>query len=279
MAKPVDMAEKPNSGEAREMLRSETAFEKGEVIYLQGSDPDGVYLIMEGEIDISLGEKDGNVKIARLVTGDLLGEISAIENKPHSVTAQAASVCRTLFIPRDAFMRSFSDPLVRKVVHTLAARLRISVASGVARPEEDRADIPLPKTVYMPKLDPKNPLQLVPASPPMQALLEAPVRIDSLPFRVCRQTGKAKAAKAMGDRLLLPAKGTVELANEHFEILVRDERLSVRDLGSAHGTIVNGEKLSRFSSSSIARLRPGRNELVAGGPDSPIRFTLIVQGL
>jgi pSer/pThr/pTyr-binding forkhead associated (FHA) protein len=46
----------------------------------------------------------------------------------------------------------------------------------------------------------------------------------------------------------------------------------IQDLGSQHGTIVNGQRIGRGSGKNMAALHSGTNEIVVGDERSPYRF-------
>ena len=59
-------------------------------------------------------------------------------------------------------------------------------------------------------------------------------------------------------------------------IAKRDTSYYVRDLRSTLGTIVNGEPIGEHFRSDDALLRPGENEVIAGGLDSPFVFSVLI---
>jgi hypothetical protein len=56
----------------------------------------------------------------------------------------------------------------------------------------------------------------------------------------------------------------------------REGDYHVRDLRSALGTIVNGEPIGGCFCTKDAPLRPGDNEVIAGGVDSPFVFSVFI---
>ena len=76
------------------------------------------------------------------------------------------------------------------------------------------------------------------------------------------------------------------LSRNHFVIEKRDGGYHVRDLCSSLGTIVNGEPIGHYVRAdastawghlaSDAPLRPGENEVIAGGADSPFVFSVFI---
>ena len=102
------------------------------------------------------------------------------------------------------------------------------------------------------------------------------VELLDFPFAVGNVASKDGHCVISPASLKLPLKSVPDLADNHFEIVRREGALWVRDLGAAQGTMVNGEKLSKYALKATARLKVGRNEVVAGGPDSPVRFLISI---
>lgn len=60
---------------------------KGTVIYRQGEPTDGMYLLLSGSIELSRMNRQGHrFSLARLVPGDLFGDLSILDNGPRPVT-------------------------------------------------------------------------------------------------------------------------------------------------------------------------------------------------
>jgi CRP-like cAMP-binding protein len=259
-------------------------FRSGETIYAQGDASKGVYMILDGQVDIWRTDGEDSQHIATLRDGELLGEVSTIERQPHSVTAKATHLTTVMFITASAFRKSFADPLVRHVVNTLAARLRSSYAAHASLPDQG-----------MDQRNGQNTGQNTgqPAAGPVTfqsrkyATIEGSSRmvadkmltfaeIKDCPFTVGNIATPDGHAVVSDAALRLPLRNAPELADNHFEIIRRDGQLWVRDLGSVHGTMVNGNKLSKYALDATARLRVGKNTIVAGGPDSPVRLLVKV---
>ncbi|MGB0632931.1 MAG: FHA domain-containing protein, partial [Alphaproteobacteria bacterium] len=71
-------------------------------------------------------------------------------------------------------------------------------------------------------------------------------------------------------------KRPFNLSRRHFAIEQLNGALIVRDCGSYHGTTLNGMILGGQDRPQTAPLMTGESELVAGKPDSPFRFCIIV---
>ena len=84
-----------------ELFRQETntvQLAPGEFLYREGDKADKMYVLLEGEIDIRVGDC---VKTAR--EGALVGEAALIEERPRAANAVAKSACRLAQIDRQRF--------------------------------------------------------------------------------------------------------------------------------------------------------------------------------
>ncbi|TNE65229.1 MAG: cyclic nucleotide-binding domain-containing protein [Alphaproteobacteria bacterium] len=247
-------------------LGQEITFDIGETVYEQGAASDGIYMILDGQIDIWHHDDHEAHHIASLGSGELLGEVSVIERTNRSVSARASKTSKVLFIDAEAFRRSFADPLVRHVVHTLAARLRSSYA---AKQTADRTDA---KAQHF-----KSDKPTIEGNSRVVAdRLLTFVELTEFPFLVGNLHTPQKHAQASPASLKVPLPGAPELAPNHFEIIKREGSIWIRDLGSPHGTIVNGEKLGKYTLKATARLHTGKNAVIAGAAESPVRFIVTV---
>lgn len=242
-------------------------FRAGDTIYEQDSASDGVYMILDGQVEIWRHDGDTGHHIASLGGGELLGEVSVIERKTHSVSARASKLTTALFITAEAFRKSFADPLVRHVVHTLATRLRSSYA--IKEAIEGTAD---PKALHFKSKRPT----IEGLSRVVSDKLLTFVELLEFPFTVGNIASRDGTCVVSPASLKVPLKGVPELADSHFEIVRRDGALWVRDLGASQGTLVNGVKLSKYTMNATAKLKVGRNQVIAGGPDSPVRFIVSI---
>jgi CRP/FNR family transcriptional regulator, cyclic AMP receptor protein len=66
------------------------------------------------------------------------------------------------------------------------------------------------------------------------------------------------------------------LSRQHFMIAGSGDRLVVSDLGSALGTIVNGQPIGHHLMKDAAPLHRGENLVFAAGWDSPFEFLVSV---
>ena len=84
-------------------------FEKGEELFREGDPADGAYIIEEGKVDVLSGQNGCPVKIGRLGTSDLFGEMALILNQSRSATIRASQDLKVLKIDADVFLRLITE--------------------------------------------------------------------------------------------------------------------------------------------------------------------------
>jgi CRP/FNR family transcriptional regulator, cyclic AMP receptor protein len=79
-------------------------FRRGEVIFHIGDPGDALFVIVDGEVKISLPSETGEEAIlATLRSGDVFGELALLDGAPRSASATAISATETVVLPRDRF--------------------------------------------------------------------------------------------------------------------------------------------------------------------------------
>jgi CRP/FNR family transcriptional regulator len=89
----------------------------------------GVYLLLEGEVKLSMNSIDGRRLILRIAKkGEILGLASALSGKPYEVTAETLYPCRLAFVTR----REFLGILVRhpEMYQTLTEELSRNISAA-----------------------------------------------------------------------------------------------------------------------------------------------------
>lgn len=69
-------------------------YQAGEVVFEEGEPGQGMYVILEGEVRVVLRDREGEVEIVRLKSGDFFGEFSLIDEAPRSATVIATKPTR-----------------------------------------------------------------------------------------------------------------------------------------------------------------------------------------
>lgn len=233
--------------------------EAGATIFRAGDPSEGVYIIEDGEVAITVA---AGIEVARLQAGELLGESGVLERRPRSATATATIPTTVLTIPAETFMHAFGmgNDKALALVTLLCRRLRNTTLRA--------SQAPMPLSAH-------GAIHLMPDSDRLVTEYSASqVDIVHLPFQVGNRYGGETLPIASNHSCCIPARGDTSLAAPHFEILRRDGRIGVRDLGTAAGTIVNGAVSARGSFQAFVPLHAGDNTVIAGRPDSPFRFRL-----
>jgi CRP-like cAMP-binding protein len=102
-------------------------FRRGEVIFHAGDPGDALFLIMSGEVKISLPSETGDEAIlASLRSGDVFGELALLDGAPRSATATSLVAAEIVELPRGAFRELIAtEPAVRDaLLASLAGELR-----------------------------------------------------------------------------------------------------------------------------------------------------------
>lgn len=97
----------------------------GTVLIEEGSKSEEMYVIVEGEVRVIKRSGDREVDLARLETGDVVGEIALLDEAPRTATVVAERKTLLVRVPVEAFEILLSDPsVVRRMFHTVTSRLR-----------------------------------------------------------------------------------------------------------------------------------------------------------
>lgn len=100
-------------------------YSKGQVIFNEGDKPDGVYLVVEGGVEI-IKKVDGEERHLTTVFKDgVFGEMALINNMPRSASARATENTWCFFIPSHNFSHRLDqlDPFFKGLFKALASNL------------------------------------------------------------------------------------------------------------------------------------------------------------
>ncbi len=101
-------------------------FQNAENIIKAGQLEQRMYIILEGEVTIILGEGDNQIIVARLSKGDFFGEISLFTNIPRSATVRSIGDVKLAYIDNATQLQSFlikNPRFAAKMVQILSQRL------------------------------------------------------------------------------------------------------------------------------------------------------------
>lgn len=101
-------------------------FEKGQVIFREGSVPGEVYLIKRGEVEISKVMDGEHMTLKRLGVNEIFGEMALIDQSPRSATATALEVTECYVLDKHVFEKRVKemDPFMRGIYRIMASTIR-----------------------------------------------------------------------------------------------------------------------------------------------------------
>lgn len=102
--------------------------EADKILIREGEDSQSMYLVMEGKLVVTkmAGEKD--VILGYINAGEMVGEISFLDQKPRSATVRAVTDSKLIQIPLKTIEDIYQaePPWLEAFIRTLAGRLRKS---------------------------------------------------------------------------------------------------------------------------------------------------------
>jgi CRP/FNR family cyclic AMP-dependent transcriptional regulator len=117
----------PLQAEALAETVSKKRFKRGEILVAQGKMSNALYIVLAGRTRVVMTDRQGReVILATLKSGDYVGEMSLIDNEPHSATVIADQQVDVLVLGRDSFLRCLGENMAMSfaVMHGLVQRLR-----------------------------------------------------------------------------------------------------------------------------------------------------------
>ena len=117
----------PPQAEALAGTASKKRFKRGENLVEQGKMSHALYIVLTGRTRVVMTDSKGReVILATLMSGDYVGEMSLIDNEPHSATVVADQQVDVLVLGRESFLRCLGEntEMAHAVMHGLVQRLR-----------------------------------------------------------------------------------------------------------------------------------------------------------
>lgn len=108
-------------------IARETLLKTSDVLFEQGDESDGLYLIVSGLVRVYLTAEDSReATINILEDGEVIGEMALLDGLPRSAGAAALTDTKLIFIPRAPFLAllDVSPKIARQIILTLCERLR-----------------------------------------------------------------------------------------------------------------------------------------------------------
>lgn len=100
-------------------------YQADQVLCRQGDMGDAAYIIIEGVAAVRIGTGAGEIEVARLGKGDVVGEIAILCDVPRTATVSATEPVTVLKITKELFFRLINEfpQIAIEIMRELAARL------------------------------------------------------------------------------------------------------------------------------------------------------------
>jgi CRP/FNR family cyclic AMP-dependent transcriptional regulator len=92
------------------MIKSTAVYSKGTLVFIEGQQPRGVFVLCMGKAKLSTSSREGKTIITKIAeAGDVLGLNATISNAPYEVTAEMMEPGQANFIPREPLITMMRD--------------------------------------------------------------------------------------------------------------------------------------------------------------------------
>ena len=102
-------------------------FPKGTLIFSQGDESDGMFIIREGKVKVFMSDDNGKeMLIAILGPGEIVGEIASLDGQPRTASVAAMTSCKVAKIGLIEFRTFLEDnpDLAFEIIRVLTSRMR-----------------------------------------------------------------------------------------------------------------------------------------------------------
>lgn len=102
-------------------------FNKGEIVFFDGDEGNGFYLVVEGAVNVYKVSSEGKEQIFHIVKeGEAIGAVPVFSGKSFPANARVISKSHLLFFPREKFMNLITNnpSLTMNILALLSMRLR-----------------------------------------------------------------------------------------------------------------------------------------------------------
>jgi CRP/FNR family cyclic AMP-dependent transcriptional regulator len=116
----------------------EKAYAPGEVVFRQGDPGKGLFIVVDGSVDVVRETPAGELRLASFGPGTSFGELALIDDLPRSATVRVTEPARLLILYRTHFEalvegdRAVALVVMRNLLRTLASYIR--GANGPSQP-------------------------------------------------------------------------------------------------------------------------------------------------
>lgn len=242
-------------------------FPAGAVIFKAGDPSTAAYLIRSGAVELLRDGPGSGARLAQLGPGEVFGEMSLIEERPHALTARAVSAVQASSLTRAEFeLLLTADPATFRIyLATLFERLR-TLSAQVESTKAAPAPVANNLTVTIHPLT-----RRAAATLPRDGL-----PVTKYPFRIGRAAADDEAIPLDVNDLWLIDQKPFHVSRNHALLQREGDALIVKDRGSSLGMYVNEVQIGGKTASHQMTLEDGDNIVVVGGRMSPYQFRIHV---
>lgn len=91
--------------QAFEKIKYPIAYPKGAVLFVEGQNPRGIFVLCKGRVKLSLCSSAGKTLVMKIAErGEVLGLSATISGTPYEVMAETAEACQVNFVRREDFL-------------------------------------------------------------------------------------------------------------------------------------------------------------------------------
>lgn len=263
-------------------------FSAGDTIFAPGDLAARAFQIQSGRVDLLRHTAGETIQVAQLGPGDVFGEMSLIEERPHSLTARAMSDVELSTLTRQEFEQFLtSDPARLQVyLRALFERLRglsaqLDSAAGSPAPADASTVFPIVRRVEadVQTIHAQRPHELVVTIYPLTRRAAATLPLDGLPvtkypFRIGRAAEEHEPRPLDLNDLWLVDRMPFNISRNHASLEQTPAGIAIHDRGSSLGIFVNEAHIGGGSPHRYAMLEEGENTVILGMPMSPYQFRI-----
>ena len=95
---------------ALDAISSSTTYPKDAILFVEGQESRGVFVLCNGRVKLSTNSADGKSIIVRIAEpGEVVGLAGTVSRSPYELTAEALEPLQASFVPREAFLQFLRD--------------------------------------------------------------------------------------------------------------------------------------------------------------------------
>ena len=117
----------PDQMDAVRRIAVEKTYHRGELVFTEGDDGVGFYIVIEGSVKVFKLSPEGKEQILHIFsTGEPVGEVPVFSGRPYPASAEALSASRLAYFPKSDFVALISEnpSLALNMLAVLSQRLR-----------------------------------------------------------------------------------------------------------------------------------------------------------